>query len=171
MTDIAAEFTEFARAHTPSLLRSAYLLTGDQQLAEDLVQTALARTHRAWRRLDDTGNAPAYTRRTMYHLQVGWWRRKRVREHLSDRPPEGVGTTADSASDIALQLTVRTALMRLARQQRAVVVLRFFEDRSVQETADILGCTTGTVKTQTFRALGRLRKALPELADLVEGSR
>lgn len=173
MTDIAAEFTEFARAHTPSLLRSAYLLTGDQQLAEDLVQTALARTHRAWRRIETAGNAPAYTRKTMYHLQVSWWRRKRVKEHLSDRTPEGPGTTTtrDSASDIALQLTVRTALMRLARQQRAVIVLRFFEDRSVQETADILGCATGTVKTQTFRALGHLRKALPELADLVEGSR
>lgn len=172
MTDIAAEFTEFARAHTSSLLRSAYLLTGDQQLAEDLVQTALARTHRAWRRLDSAGNAPAYTRKTMYHLQVSWWRRKRVKEHLSDQTPEGVGPVSrDSAADIALQLTVRKALIRLARQQRAVVVLRFFEDRSVQETADILGCSTGTVKTQTFRALGHLRKALPELTDLVEGSR
>lgn len=80
-----ADFDEFVRARTPALLRSAYLLTGDQHLAEDLVQSALARTHRAWRRLRHTGNAEAYARRTMYHLQVSWWRRRRVAELLPDR--------------------------------------------------------------------------------------
>jgi DNA-directed RNA polymerase specialized sigma24 family protein len=71
------EFDSFARARTHALLRSAYLLTGDQQLAEDLVQSALTRTHQAWRRLAHSGNAESYARRTMYHLQVSWWRRKR----------------------------------------------------------------------------------------------
>lgn len=77
------EFDSFVRARTPALLRSAYLLTGDQHLAEDLVQSALARTHQSWRRLHDAGNAEAYTRKTMYHLQVSWWRRGRVAESLT----------------------------------------------------------------------------------------
>lgn len=162
----AAEFTEFARAHTPALLRSAYLLTGDQHLAEDLVQTALARTHRAWQRID--GNAPAYTRRIMYHLQVSWWRKKKVKEQFSDTPPRG---QAADDEDVALQLTVRKALLGLSKMQRAVVVLRFFEDRGVDEAAAILGCSPGTVKTHTSRALGNLRLVLPELAELAEGSR
>jgi len=164
----AAEFTEFARAHTPALLRSAYLLTGDQHLAEDLVQTALSRTARAWPRID--GNAPGYTRRIMYNLQVSWWRKKRVREQFAEEPPEGPAEAREDA-DAALRLTVRTALMGLTTKQRAVVVLRFFEDRSVDETAAVLGCAPGTVKTQTSRALSHLRSALPELAELVEGGR
>ncbi|GLZ77029.1 RNA polymerase subunit sigma-24 [Actinorhabdospora filicis] len=168
MPDIAAEFTEFARTHTPSLLRAAFLITGDQHLAEDLVQTALARTHRAWRRIEE-GNAPAYTRKIMYHQQISWWRRRKVNEQLSetiaDTPSRG-----DSAEDVALQLTVRKALLQLSKTQRAVVILRFFEDRDVAETAEILGCAQGTVKTHTFRALGHLRKALPELADAMKGN-
>jgi DNA-directed RNA polymerase specialized sigma24 family protein len=72
-----SEFDSFVHARTPSLLRSAYLLTGDQHLAEDLVQSALARTHRAWKSLHEAGNAEAYTRKTMYHLQVSWWRRQK----------------------------------------------------------------------------------------------
>ncbi|GIG67969.1 SigE family RNA polymerase sigma factor [Phytomonospora endophytica] len=162
----AAEFTEFARVHTPALLRSAYLLTGDQHLAEDLVQVALSRTHRSWQRID--GNASAYTRRIMYHLQVSWWRKKRVREQFSDEPTRRAAT---EETDVALRLTVRDALLSLSPKQRAVVVLRFFEDRSVAEAAAILGCSPGTVKTQTSRALGHLRSALPELTELVEGGR
>jgi DNA-directed RNA polymerase specialized sigma24 family protein len=80
--DAAGEYDAFVRARTPALLRSAYLLTGDQHLAEDLVQTALARTHVAWRRLRQPGNAEAYTRRVMYNAQVSWWRRRRVAELL-----------------------------------------------------------------------------------------
>src|SRR5215218_10305757 len=76
------EFDSFVRARTHALLRSAYLLTGDQQLAEDLVQSALTKTHLAWRRLEDIGNAESYARRTMYHLQVSWWRRRKVAEAL-----------------------------------------------------------------------------------------
>lgn len=75
---VGEEYDEFVRARTPALLRLGYLLTGDQHLAEDLVQTALARTHRAWSRLRETGNAEAYARKVMYHLQVSWWRRPRV---------------------------------------------------------------------------------------------
>lgn len=92
------EFDAFVRSRTSALLRSAYLLTGDQHLAEDLVQSALARTHRSWRRLRDTGNAESYTRRTMYHLQVNWWRRRRVPETLGEAVPEPRPVFASSAT-------------------------------------------------------------------------
>ncbi|GAA4693805.1 RNA polymerase sigma factor [Phytohabitans rumicis] len=157
------DFDAFVRSRTPALLRSAYLLTGDQHLAEDLVQSALARTHRAWRRLRDTGNAEAYTRRTMYHLQVNWWRRRRVPESLADAVPEPrPSAQASSADGVALRLTLQAALMRLTAKQRAVLVLRFFEDRTEVETAEMLGVTLGTVKSTCARALARLRTHLGE---------
>lgn len=160
------EYDDFVRSRTPALLRSAYLLTGDQHLAEDLVQAALARTHRSWRRLYATGNAEAYTRRVMYHLQVAWWRRSRVAEVLpgtvSDRPAEG----SHFEDRAAVRETLRRALMRLTTSQRAVLVARFFEDRTAAETADLLGVSVGTVKSQTSRAVARLRVVAPELAEL-----
>ena len=162
-----SDFEEFAIAATPSLLRAGYLLTGDQHLAEDLVQAALSRTYRSWRELDDTGNAYAYARKVMYHLQVAWWRRKRVAERLYDRPVDGV--IEDASSEIDLKLSVRQALAELTTKQRAIVVLRFFEDRSLAETAEIMGCTEGTVKKQTFRALDKLRAVLPNLTELTIG--
>lgn len=155
-------------AATPSLLRTAYLLTGDQHLAEDLVQSTLASTYRSWRRLDDSGNAHAYARKVMYHLQVAWWRRRRVVERFSDRPVDGMA--ADASSHVDLKLSLRRALHDLPPKQRAVVVLRFFEDRTVSVTAEILGCSEGSVKTHTFRALNKLRAILPDLTELtVEG--
>jgi RNA polymerase sigma-70 factor (sigma-E family) len=164
MDDPDASFNSFVRARTPALVRSAYLLTGDQHLAEDLVQSALARTHRSWRRLRDTGNAEAYTRTVMYHLQVSWWRRRRVREFTpGDLPDIQHG---DHAGPTAVRLTLRAALQKLSAKQRAVLVLRFFEDRSEAEAADVLGVTVGTVKSQTARALARLRVVAPELSEL-----
>ncbi|MDP9798475.1 RNA polymerase sigma-70 factor (sigma-E family) [Catenuloplanes nepalensis] len=147
-------FDDFVRGRTPALLRAAYLLTGDQHLAEDLVQSALARTHRAWRRLDRVGNAEAYTRKTMYHLQVSWWRRRRVAEVPLGDLPERTGT---AGADPALRMTLRAALLTLPPRQRAVIVLRFFEDRTEAETAHLLGVTVGTVKSQTAKALAKLR--------------
>jgi RNA polymerase sigma-70 factor (sigma-E family) len=159
------EFDAFVRARTHALLRSAYLLTGDQQLAEDLVQTALTRTHLAWRRLEDTGNAEAYARRTMYHLQVSWWRRRRVAETLPGLMPDRAGGD-DPAGAVSLRLALRAALLRLSAKQRAVLVLRYFEDRTESETAEVLGVSTGTVKSQTSKALARLRAIAPDLADV-----
>ncbi|MFD0557235.1 RNA polymerase sigma-70 factor (sigma-E family) [Stackebrandtia endophytica] len=163
-----SEFEEFARATTPSLLRAAYLLTGDQHLAEDLVQTALARTHRYWRRISNKTHAASYTRKTMYHLQVSHWRRRRFKEQLSDTPPER--TTSGHADDVDLKLSLRHALAQLTARQRAVVVLRYFEDRSVAETAVILRCSEGSIKSHTFRALNRLRESLPSLTELLNGA-
>jgi RNA polymerase sigma-70 factor (sigma-E family) len=159
------EFDSFVRARTHALLRSAYLLTGDQQLAEDLVQSALTRTHQSWKRLADTGNAEAYARRTMYHLQVSWWRRRRVAEVMPERMPDPPGGH-DHAVAVSLRLALRAALARLTARQRAVLVLRFFEDCTEREVADMLGVSVGTVKSQTAKALARLRSIAPELADV-----
>ncbi|WP_433211427.1 SigE family RNA polymerase sigma factor [Dactylosporangium sp. CS-047395] len=162
------EFDSFVRSRSAALLRSAYLLTGDQHLAEDLVQSALARTHRAWGRLHDRGNAEAYTRKVMYHLQVSWWRR-RVPEAMPGELPEprrAAGGAADHADQTTVRMTLRGALLRLSAKQRAVLVLRYFEDCTETEAAELLGVAVGTVKSQTSKALAKLRVVAPELAEL-----
>ncbi len=160
-----SEFDAFVHARGPALIRAGYLLTGDQHLAEDLVQSALARTYRAWRRLDAVGNAEAYTRRVMYHLQVSRWRRRRVAEALHATVP-ATGDPMDATRDVDTRLAIAAALRGLPARQRAVLVLRFFEDQTEVATADVLGISVGTVKVHTRRGLARLREASPELADL-----
>ncbi|MEV6526166.1 SigE family RNA polymerase sigma factor [Longispora sp. NPDC051575] len=162
MPSIADEFDSFVRTRTPALLRSAYLLTGDQHLAEDLVQSALARTHRSWKRLHEVGNAEAYTRKVMYHLQVSWWRKRRVAESMPGDLPDRGGV--DTTTATTLKITLQQALLKLTDKQRAVLVLRFFEDHTEAETAELLGVALGTVKSQTAKALARLRTVAPELA-------
>ena len=157
-----ADYVEFVRARSHALLRSAYLLTGDQQLAEDLVQEALARTHVAWSRLRQSGNVEAYARKVMYHAQVSVWRRRRVIEVLPTTVPEPADGH-DVAEDAVRRLTVERALRTLSPRQRAVVVLRYFEDRTEAEAAELLGVSVGTVRTQLDRALARLRQVVPEL--------
>jgi RNA polymerase sigma-70 factor (sigma-E family) len=160
------EYATFVRARSHALLRSAYLLTGDQYLAEDLVQEALARTHRAWSRLHEAGNAEAYARRTMYHLQVSVWRRRKVAEVLpGDLPEPRDQPRHDDAESITRRMTVERALRSLSPRQRAVMVLRYFEDHTEVEAAELLGVSVGTVKTQSVRALERLRKLVPELRE------
>jgi len=163
----SSEFESFVRARSPALIRSAYLLTGDQQLAEDLVQSALARTYRAWSRVERLGNAEAYTRRAMYHLQVSFWRRRRVREVYPETLPEA-RVDPGTADVLARRDALRQALAQLTNRQRAVLVLRFYEDRSVTETAEILGCGIGTVKSQTAAALKRLRSETFDLEQFAE---
>lgn len=165
MTAVQDDFEAFVRARTAALLRSAYLLTGDQHLAEDLVQEALARTHRAWSRLQAIGNAEAYARRTMYHAQVSQWRRRRVAEFSHGEPPER--PAGDHAEAVSVRLSLERALGTLSPRQRAVIVLRYFEDRTETDTADLLGMALGTVKTQAARALERLRGFAPELSELL----
>ena len=162
---LAADFSEFIRSRTPALLRTAYLLTGDHHLAEDLVQDALARTHRAARRLRDDGHFEAYTRTAMYHLQVSRWRRRRVAESLPGEMADRADPGDDGAGQVDLRLAVQHALAQLTRWQRAVLVLRYFEDRSEAETAQLLSCSVGTVKSQTSKALARLRRQAPELIE------
>ena len=167
MDALAGEFEQFVRARTHALLRSAYLLTGDQQLAEDLVQEALARTHRAWRRLHDTGNAEAYARKIMYHTQVSAWRRRRVAESFPGTLPDE-GGAGDPSGPVTTRVAIERALGTLTRRQRAVIVLRYFEDRTEVEAAGLLGVAVGTVKTQCARALRRLRAHGSELTELLD---
>jgi RNA polymerase sigma-70 factor (sigma-E family) len=159
------DFDAFFRSRVPALLRTAYLLTGDRHLAEDLVQDALARTHRAWNRLGGGGNPEAYARKVMYHLQVSRWRRRRPAETLRGELPER-GGGRDSADDSVRRLVLRRALLALPVRQRTVVVLRYFDDRTEAEIAAILDMRVGTVKSHTFRALARLRELVPDLAGL-----
>ncbi|MER7003817.1 SigE family RNA polymerase sigma factor [Dactylosporangium sp. NPDC000555] len=167
MEPLVSEFDSFVRSRSAALLRSAYLLTGDQHLAEDLVQSALARTHRSWNRLHDRGNAEAYTRKIMYHLQVSWWRRRVAESMPGDLPePRRDGTSVDHADQTTVRMTLRAALLKLSVKQRAVLVLRFFEDCTEAEAAELLGVTVGTIKSQTSKALAKLRTVAPELAEL-----
>jgi len=160
------EYAAFVRARSHALVRSAYLLTGDQHLAEDLVQEALARTHQAWSRLHDPGNAEAYARRIMYHLQVSVWRARRIKESMpGDLPEPRARRNPDDTDAITLRMTIEQALRELSPRQRAVVVLRYFDGCTEAEAAEILSISTATVRTQTERALDHLRRLVPELGD------
>lgn len=163
-----ADYALFVRTRTHALLRSAYLLTGDQHLAEDLVQEALARTHRAWARLERPENAEAYARKVMYHAQVSLWRRPKVAEVLpGDLDPSAAGV--DDPTEAAVQrLALQRALLALSAKQRAVIVLRYFEDHTEAEAAQVLGVSVSTVKTQTGRALEKLRTLVPSRRSLAD---
>ncbi|KAB1903309.1 SigE family RNA polymerase sigma factor [Micromonospora sp. AMSO1212t] len=159
---MSESFRKFVVQRSPALSRTAYLLTGDHQLAEDLLQSALARTYRHWRRIRD-GDPEAYVRRVMYHQQVSWWRRRRVVERLDATPAERGG--GDHSEETALRLSVVAALRRLTARQRAVVVLRYYEDLTEAQVAEVLGCSVGTVKRHGHDAVRRLRDLVPELLE------
>ncbi len=145
-------FEAFVAARGPRLFATAVLITQDRALAEDLVQTALLKAWRRWSHIDVS--AEAYVRTTMVHTYTSWWRRKWNGEVPTGDPPEvRVSPATDAVDDRA---DLRAALARLPRRQRAVVVLRFYEDLSVAEVAAVLGCSPGTVKSQTSKALVRL---------------
>ncbi len=158
---VEQEFTAFVAERAPALVRAAYALTGDQRAAEDLVQGALAKAYARWSRIG--GDAEAYVRRIVYNDRItGWRRHGRHREvsmgELPDRP-----SGRDLDRDATLRLVLRDALLLLPARQRAVLVLRYLEDRSVEETADVLGCRPGTVASQASRALAKLRELVPDL--------
>jgi RNA polymerase sigma-70 factor (sigma-E family) len=155
------DFEAWVLARAGALARSAYLLTGDVHLAEDLVQDTLARVADHWTRVSRDGEPDAYARRVMHHLAVDRWRRRRARpaEVLTDRHPELGG----SGPDVERRLVLRDALARLTPKQRAVLSLRFYEDLTEVQTAQVLGCSPNTVKSQTRQALERLRVLAPDL--------
>jgi RNA polymerase sigma-70 factor (sigma-E family) len=165
----AESFREYVHARTGALARAAYLLTGDFHLAEDLVQQTLAKVASRWEQIVADGDPDAYVRRVLYHQHVSWWRRWRREPLPVAVVPEAAG--ADPHAPTATTITVRQALARLTPKQRAVLVLRYFEDLTEVQTAHVLGVSTGTVKSQTRDALARLRTVAPELADLREVSR
>jgi RNA polymerase sigma-70 factor (sigma-E family) len=163
-TDPNAEFAAFAEACQLRMLRAAYLICGDQHLAEDLTQTALMKVALRWRQVRD-GQPEAYLRTILYRDAVSWWRRQR-REVLVSDPPER-RSRDDHSERAQLRVIFARALARLTPKQRAILVLRFFEDHTEARTAEVLGVTVGTVKSQTAVALRRLRQLAPELSDLV----
>lgn len=157
-----ASFEEFVRLRSGGLARAAYLLTGDRHHAEDLLQTALARAATRWERLEEP---EAYVRRVLYTQAVSWWRQ--LRRRPAEALVEGPAQAARPAAEVETRLVLERALRRLTPKQRAVLVLRFYEDRTEAQTAQLLGCAVGTVKSQTRHALARLRVLSPELAELV----
>ena len=154
------EFTDWASGCQRRLLRSAYLLTGDLHRAEDLVQEALVKVALRWGRLRE-GNPTAYARTIIVRDNVSWWRRRRETSVAESDDVVAASTDPETA------LVVRRALARLTTSQRTVLVLRHFDDLSERETAEVLGVSVGTVKSQNAAALARLRGGAPELLDLI----
>jgi RNA polymerase sigma-70 factor (sigma-E family) len=163
-----AEFTAFAEACQLRMVRAAYLICGDRHLAEDLTQTALIKVALRWSQVRD-GQPEAYLRTILYRDAVSWWRRRR-REVLVADPPERRDLADDAGERAQLRVIFARALARLTPRQRAVLVLRFYEDLGEAQIADVMGIAVGTVKSQTGVALRRLRQVAPELADLVGDS-
>lgn len=162
MDEVGREaFRAYVVGRSPALLRTAYLLTGNRADAEDLLQTALAKTYLAWDRIREREALDGYVRRVMVNTQTSFWRRKRP-EALYDEVPESPGR--DNTADSDLHQVLWQALGGLPVRQRAIVVLRYYEDLTEAETAKVLGISTGTVKSTTSRALSKLRDD-PSLRD------
>jgi RNA polymerase sigma-70 factor (sigma-E family) len=149
----SVEFEDFVVARSPALLRTAYLLVGDLQLAEDLLQTSLTKAWFSWGRIK--GAPEPYVRRILVTTSVSWWRKRSTHERPTALIPERA--MPDVVEWPPYGGEVWAALGRLSRRQRTVLVLRYVEDRSEAETAQLLGCSVGTVKSQCHRALGKLR--------------
>lgn len=163
MTPDEEAFTEFVAARTAALGRTAYLLTANHHDAEDLVQTALFKAAKQWRRIRT--EPEAYVRRILYTENISRWRKHGRRaveyptEQLADQP-------AAAAPDADTRVSMQQALAKLTRKQRTVLVLRHYEDLTEEQTAAAMGVRIGTVKSQTRHALMRIRLLSPELADL-----
>lgn len=148
------EFVELVTARWPALYRTAYLLVRDHGHAEDLVQTALTKTYVSWGRVRDVRAAESYARTVLVNTATSWFRRRSWTERPVAELPERADMASEEHDDVL------AAVAGLAPRQRAVIVLRFYEDLSVADTARALGCTEGTVKSQTHDALAQLRAVL-----------
>jgi RNA polymerase sigma-70 factor (sigma-E family) len=160
MTATEDEFVQFAEAASARLRRTAFLLCGDWHTAEDLTQTTLAKVFAAWRRINRRDAVNAYAMRTLMNTYLAESRRKRPGEVLTEQLPE---PRVDGPSP-ELRMAVLEALAMLPPKARAVVVLRYWEDQSVDQTAALLGCSPGNVKSQSARALDKLRLLLDGVA-------
>lgn len=148
----SGDFDAFVATRAKVLWRAAWLLTGDHHRAEDLVQTSLAKAYPHFSRLGDDEAFEAYLRTTMYRTYLSWWRRRWTGE-----VPAEVTSGSTTEPDVALRYDVMRALAELPRQQRAVVVLTYFDDLSHPRAAEVLGISVGTVKSTLARALAKLR--------------
>lgn len=164
MDSAEESFRAFVGTRLPALKRAAWLLVGDVHQAEDLVQVALTKAAMRWERIVARGDPEPYVRRILYNEHVSWWRRRKLTEVVTatvDERPAG-------EVDVPMRVAMERALARLTPKQRAVLVLRYYEDLSESQAADMLGVTVGTVRSQTRHALARLRALAPELAEIVE---
>ncbi|GAA3864662.1 SigE family RNA polymerase sigma factor [Saccharothrix violaceirubra] len=155
MSDRDAAFAEYFAARSEAMRGTAYLLCGDWHRAEDLVQATFTKLFVAWRRIQRHEALDAYTRRTLVRtfvseLRRGWFRKERVSDSPVDSATAGAGSTED-------RIVLLAALAKVPPRQRAVLVLRYWEDLSVEETARAMGCSEGTVKSQAARGLQTLR--------------
>jgi RNA polymerase sigma-70 factor (sigma-E family) len=155
--DLERSFAAYVADRRPALVRTAYLICGDAHLAEDLVQGALVKAVAHWRRIGD--HPEPWLRKVIVNDHMSGWRKHRGRERLTDAVPDG------PAGEAVRDLDLATALRRLPPRQRAVVVLRYYEDLTEQETARVLGVAVGTVKSQHRDAIARLRSTVPGLVD------
>ncbi|MDT0434327.1 MULTISPECIES: SigE family RNA polymerase sigma factor [Streptomyces] len=152
-----AEFTAYVQERRASLYATAYHLTGDRFEAEDLLQSALFSTYRAWERISDKAAVGGYLRRTMTNLHISAWRRRKLNEYPTEELPETPGDT-DAMRGTELRAVLWQALARLPELQRTMLVLRYYEGRTDPEIADILDISVGTVKSSIWRSLRRLRE-------------
>lgn len=164
------EFRDWAGARQGPLFRTALLLSGHRQDAEDLLQVALAKVALRWTALSRSTSLDAYARKIMYNQLVSW---RRLARHKRETPADDVGAlaagaSADPAHATTVRLALATALARLTPKQRAVIVLRYYCDLADSEVAMILSCSVGTVRSQAYRSLARLREICPELSDILE---
>jgi RNA polymerase sigma-70 factor (sigma-E family) len=165
--DAEAEgFAQFVEARQRALQRTAWLLTGDWAVAEDLVQTALVRSWPRWERIRRRDNPEIYVRRAMVNTWASWRRRRWWGERPSAAVPDS-RAVGDVATKVAVRLAVQGALRSLTARQRAVLVLRVFDDLSEAQVAQVLGCAVGTVKSTMSHALARLRED-PRLTGLMD---
>ena len=151
-------FRNFVEARSGALLRCAYLLVGNREQAEDLLQTALVKTYLAWSRIRDHGAVEAYVRRTIATTATSWWRSGVRRERAVGQLPERVG--ADQFVEAAERDAMWSHLNSLPARQRAVLVLRYYEGLAESEIAETLGIATGSVKSHAARGLATLRRRL-----------
>jgi RNA polymerase sigma-70 factor (sigma-E family) len=168
MTGTEADFSAFVAARGPALLRLAVLLTADAEQAQDLVQDALVKVLPRWPKVVAGGNPEAYVRAAIRTSWIDTWRRRSRLTLVDVEPPDRpAAPDRDDADGVEVRLSVETALARLTARQRAVLVLRFYEDLTEVETARQLRCSVNTVKSQTRHALDRLRTLAPDLVLLL----
>jgi RNA polymerase sigma-70 factor (sigma-E family) len=173
MDDDEANFREFVTLGWSSLVSTAYLITTDRGIAEDCVQEALVRVHRHWGRVRQDGKPAAYARQAVVNAALSWRRRRRIGE-VPLTPTQDAGLPAVEPVEQRLtdvDAALLTALRSLPPRMRAAVALRYLEDRSEAETAVLLGCSVGTVKSSASRGLAQLRSALEALPSSPEGVR
>jgi RNA polymerase sigma-70 factor (sigma-E family) len=150
------EFRAYVADRGPTLLRAAMRLTSDRAEAEDLLQAALAKTYLAWDRIEDPAAVDGYVRRAMVNTQISWWRRRKLEVYPTDRLPDR--PVEDHTDRSEMHDALGRALDRLPERQRLAVMLRYYEDMSEREIAEVLGVSVGTVKSTVSRAMARLRE-------------